>query len=118
VSPLLGEAKVFAQGNSTEAGLRQKLKADALPVLFDESEQNDEGEKRRMAPILALIRQSSTESVAQTYKGTVSGDSLNFHVRSMFCLASIQAGLEHKADQDRLTKLALQKAQDDASGST
>lgn len=115
VSPLLGEAKVFAQGNSTEAGLRQKLKADALPVLFDESEQNDEGEKRRMAPILALIRQSSTESVAQTYKGTVSGDSLNFHVRSMFCLASIQAGLEHKADQDRLTKLALQKAQDDAS---
>lgn len=109
VSRCVGEAKVFAQGNSTEAGIRQKLKADALPVLFDESEQNDESEKRRMQPILALIRQSSTESVAQTLKGTLSGDAMNFHIRSMFCLASIQAGLEHKADADRLTKLSLQK---------
>lgn len=109
LSPCLGDAKVFAQGNSTEAGLRQKLKADAIPVLFDESEQNDEGEKRRMQPILALIRQSSTESVAQTYKGTISGDSINFHVRSMFCLASIQVGMDNKADEDRLTKLILLK---------
>lgn len=117
VSVCVGDAKVFAQGNSTEAGIRQKLKADALPVLFDESEQNDDAEKRRMAPILALIRQASTESVAQTYKGTISGDSMNFHIRSMFCLASIQAGMENKADQDRLTKLTLLKAQDDANAS-
>jgi putative DNA primase/helicase len=112
VSVLVGEAKVFAQGNSTESGIRQRLKADALPVLFDESEQNDESEKRRMAPILALIRQASTESVAQTLKGTITGDAMNFHIRSMFCLASIQAGLENKADQDRLTKLSLLKGDD------
>lgn len=119
ISTCLGDAKVFAQGNSTEAGLRQKLKADAIPVLFDESEQNDEGEKRRMAPILALIRQASTESVAQTYKGTISGDSMNFHVRSMFCLASIQVGMDNKADEDRLTKLSLLKPpKDDTAAQT
>jgi putative DNA primase/helicase len=112
VSVLVGDAKVFAQGNSTESGIRQKLKADALPVLFDESEQNDDSEKRRMAPILALIRQASTESVAQTLKGTITGESMNFHIRSMFCLASIQAGMENKADQDRLTKLSLLKPPD------
>jgi putative DNA primase/helicase len=32
----------------------------------------------------------------------------------MFCLASIQVGMEHKADQDRLTKLSLMKVQDDS----
>lgn len=118
VSICLGDAKVFANGNSSESGIRQKLKADALPVLFDESEQNDEAEKRRMAPILALIRQASTESVAQTYKGTISGESMNFHIRSMFCLASIQVGIENKADQDRLTKLSLLKPADDDQDST
>jgi putative DNA primase/helicase len=118
VAACIGETKVFAQGNSTEAGIRQRLKADAIPVLFDESEQNDDTEKRRMAPILALIRQASTESVAQTLKGTISGDSMNFHIRSMFCLSSIQAGLENKADQDRLTKLALMKVQDEDSGAS
>lgn len=113
VNPLMSGIAVFAQGNSTESGMRQKLKADALPVLFDESESNNDAEKKRMDGILSLIRQASTESPAQTYKGTISGDSMNFHIRSMFCLASIQVGMEHKADQDRLTKLSLMKAQDD-----
>lgn len=106
VSTLLG-TKLFAQGNSTEAGLRQTLKADAIPVLFDESEQNDESEKRRMGAVIALIRQASTESVAQTYKGSTGGTAMSFHIRSMFCLASIQAPLDQKADEDRLTKLSL-----------
>lgn len=109
VSHCLGRAKLFAQGNSTEAGIRQELGQDALPVLFDESEKNNEQEARRMDAILALIRQASTESDARTYKGTMSGSSMHFHIRSMFCLASIQVGMENKADQDRLTKLALLK---------
>lgn len=114
VSVCVGNTKVFSAGNSTESGLRQQLKADAIPVLFDESEQNNDGERRRMEAIMALIRNSSTDSVAQTYKGTVAGAALSFHIRSMFCLASIQVGMENKADQDRLTKLSLLKAQDDA----
>ena len=110
----LGAAKLYAQGNSSEAGIRQKLKADAIPVLYDESEQDNESEKRRVGQILALIRQASTESEAKTYKGTVGGDAMNFHIRSMFCLASVQAGLENKADIDRLTKLTLRPgAKDD-----
>jgi putative DNA primase/helicase len=111
VAPLLGAGGVLAQGNSTEAGIRQKLKADALPVIFDESEQNNEQERKRIEGILALIRQASTDSAAQTLKGTIGGDAMNFHVRSMFCLASIQVGMTHKADQDRLTKLTLVKAE-------
>lgn len=107
VHGLLGDLSLFAQGSSSEAGIRQTLKADALPVLFDESEQNNDGEKRRIEGVLALIRQASTESTAKTLKGTISGGAMNFHIRSMFCLASIQVGMEHRADRDRLTQLTL-----------
>lgn len=100
---------IYAQGNSTEAGIRQRLKADALPVLLDEAECNNEREKQRIENILSLIRQSSSESQAETLKGTVSGDSMNFHIRSMFCLASINTSLVQKADIDRMTKLSIRK---------
>lgn len=98
---------VYAQGNSTEPGIRQKLRADALPVLLDEAESNDDREKMRIENILSLIRQSSSESQAETLKGTVTGDSMNFHIRSTFCLCSINTLLNKKADTDRLTRLSI-----------
>lgn len=105
---------LFAQGNSSEAGIRQSLGADAIPVLFDESEQNDEREKNRIQAVIALIRQSSSESEAKTLKGTVGGDAMEFHIQSMFCLASIQVGLKHQADIERISVLALKPKRDDS----
>lgn len=110
---LLAGHDVFAQGNSSEAGIRQTLKADALPVLFDESEQNNDREQARVQGILALIRQASTESQARTLKGTAGGDSMSFHIRSMFCLASIQVGIQHQADVERLAVLSLRPKRED-----
>ncbi|MEX3764431.1 toprim domain-containing protein [Paraburkholderia phenoliruptrix] len=113
VHPLMNGYDLFAQGNSSEAGIRQKLKADARPVLFDESESNEEGDIRRIQNVLSLIRQASTESEAQTLKGTAGGESMSFHIRSMFCLASIQVAIKHQADVERLTVLALRPKRDD-----
>ncbi len=104
---LTAGVNIYAQGNSTEAGIRQKLKADAMPVLMDEAESNDDKERAKMEQILAMIRQSSSESQAQTLKGTISGSSMNFSIRSMFCLASVNTNLDKKADIDRLTKLVI-----------
>lgn len=117
VHPLMNGMAEFAQGNSTEAGIRQKLRQDALPVLFDESEKNNERERQRMDGVLALIRQSSTESAARTLKGSANGDAMQFHIRSMFCLASVQVGMEHQADYERLAVLSLRPKRDDASNS-
>jgi putative DNA primase/helicase len=103
---------VYAQGNSTEAGIRQKLKADALPVLIDEAESNNERDKQRIENIMSLIRQTSSESQAETLKGTVSGESQHYQIRSMFCLASINVNLPTKADIDRLTKLSIKAPKD------
>ncbi|MBB3017621.1 hypothetical protein FHR70_000661 [Microvirga lupini] len=104
---LLRGVSVYATGDSTEPGIRQSLQADSLPVLIDEIESNNDNDKRRVENIIGMIRKTSTESQAQTLKGTVSGDGQSFHVRSMFCLASINVNMPSKADTDRLTKLVL-----------
>lgn len=97
----------YFQGNSTEPGMRQKLRADALPVLIDELEPNDDRDRLRISSILTMIRQSSSESSAETVKGTVSGHGMHFHIRSMFCAASINTMLDKDSDSSRLTQLII-----------
>jgi len=112
---LMNGCAVYAQGNSTEAGIRQTLKTDAIPVMFDESEQNNDREVLRIQNILSMIRQSSTESDAKTLKGTTGGDAQIYDIRSMFCLSSIQVGMKHQADVERVSVLAL-KPKSEAKG--
>ncbi len=109
-------ACVPAQGNSSEAGIRQRLKADALPVLFDEAESNEERDTARIQNVLSLIRQSSTESNFETLKGTAGGDGMSFLIRSMFALASIQTAIKQQADVERLTVLRLRDKRDVKAG--
>lgn len=95
--------------NSTEAGIRQTLGCDARPVMIDEFEGNTEAERKRTEAILAMIRQSSTDSSSVVARGTIGGRALNFNVRSMFCLSSIGVNLSRQADIDRITRLDLTK---------
>lgn len=95
------------QGSSTEPGIRQELKADAIPAIIDELEPNDEQDRKRIASILTMIRQASSESSAKTAKGTVSGSGMRFHIRSMFSVASISTMLDKESDKSRLTPLVI-----------
>lgn len=104
---LLRGVAEYYNGDSSEPGIRQDLKSDAIPVLIDELESNNESEKRRVESIIGMVRKSSSETQARTAKGTASGDGLHFMVRSMFCLSSINVNLPGKADIDRLTKLVI-----------
>lgn len=97
-----------AQGDSTEAGIRQSLGLDARPVLVDEAETGAEN-KSRMQGVLTLIRQSSSEGGAQTFRGTVSGRAMAYQVRSMFCLVAVAPNLTRATDIDRLTRLEMVK---------
>jgi putative DNA primase/helicase len=106
-APLRGIGKYFAGGNSTEPGIRQNLQSDAVPALIDELEPNDERDRLRISAVLTMIRQSSSESMAETAKGTVSGDGMQYHIRSMFCVASINTMLDKDSDSSRLTKLVI-----------
>jgi putative DNA primase/helicase len=107
IAPLLGEAALNIQGNTSEAGIRQELSSDARPVIFDEAEGDDESSKTRMANVVALARASSREGGAVMLKGSAGGKSQSFRVRSSFLFASIGVSLEKRADQGRITVLEL-----------
>lgn len=88
LEPLIGKGVLNVQSASTEAGIRQGLSSNAFPVLFDESEGQDQRSQQRMQAVLELARQASTENGAPIVKGTQRGDAQLFLVRSCFCFAS------------------------------
>lgn len=97
-------------GDSSGPGIRQEVRMDAVPLLVDEFEPNDEKERNNMRSVLTLARQSSSETSARTVKGTANGDGVQFHVRSMFCFVSINTALDKDSDQTRVTPLVLKSA--------
>jgi putative DNA primase/helicase len=108
--PLLGGVVQSATGGTTEAGLRGILKSDAIPVVFDEFEQNEQKDKLIVQNVLALARIASSEG-GKIYKGTTTGGANSFEIRSMFCVSSINVSLIQKADIDRFCVLGLRKDQ-------
>ena len=107
VAPLLADMGLIVAGNTTEAGLRQTLRSDALPVVFDEAESNEKADQVRMQNILALARVASNESHATLLKGSPGGDVTRFNIRSMFLMSSIATALKQGADRSRFAQLTL-----------
>jgi putative DNA primase/helicase len=107
IKPVIGDIKLQAQSNSTEAGIRQALGINAFPVLFDEAEGEDTNARIRLQGIIDLMRQSSSETGAPIIKGTQGGRAMIFHIRSCFMLASIGPNVDHKADKSRISILSL-----------
>ena len=108
MKPMLGGMFEGATGGTTEAGLRGQLRSDAIPVVFDELEQNEQKDKQVVQNILALARIASSEG-GKIYKGTTNGGSNTFEIRSMFCVSSINVALVQRADLDRFCVLPLRK---------
>jgi len=103
VAPLIQPYAVFAQGGSTEAGLRRELRTDALPVAIDEAESCDPLGSARMRKILELARGASSDTQAQIYMAAKDGGAEAFIIRSCICLASIGVNLQGSADVSRFT---------------
>ena len=112
ITPLLGDFALLVSGSTTEAGLRQTIGSDAVPVVFDEAESNEKGDQQRMQGILALARVASSESGAAMLKGSPSGEVSRYRVRSMFLLSSIATALKQGADQGRFAQLSLRSPGD------
>ena len=98
---------LIVSGNTTEPGIRQALRADALPVVFDEAESNERSDQQRMQAVLGLARVASSESKAHTLKGSPEGDTQRYTIRSMFLMSSIATALKQGADKSRFTQLTL-----------
>jgi putative DNA primase/helicase len=112
IAPLLGDLQLVAQGSTTEAFIRQSLRTDALPVVMDEAESNQKADAIRMQQILALARQASSESRAIQGRGSPSGQTTVFRIRSMFLLSSVATAVKCGADDRRFTQLTLKRPPD------
>jgi putative DNA primase/helicase len=112
VAPLLGDFALLVSGCTTEAGLRQSIGSDAVPVVFDEAEGNERSDQQRLQGILALARVASSESGASLIKGSPSGEVSRYRVRSMFLLSSIATALKQGADRSRFAQLTLRNPAD------
>jgi len=113
MKPLLGEIYKSATGGTTEPGLRATLRSDAIPVLFDEFEQNEVRDKQNMQNVLAMARVASSEG-GKIIKGSSGGGEANqYEIRSMFCVSSINVGLVQGADIDRFCVLAMERGDND-----
>lgn len=105
----LGNTCLSVQGETSEAGLRQVLKHDALPVVFDEAEGADKKAHERMQSVLSLMRASSAEDGGVMAKGTAGGNAKTFRIRSCFAFASIAVQVAQQSDRSRITMLGLRK---------
>jgi putative DNA primase/helicase len=108
VKKLVGETGLVMQGKTTEAYVRGKLQNDALPVMFDESDVDSYHDKERVQSILALARSASYGNGGIVGKGTQTGGSKEYQIRSCFAFSSIGVQLNQQSDRSRFTMLGLQ----------
>ena len=91
----------------TAASIRQHLRSNALPMIIDEAEPNNQDERRRMDGVIELIRQCSSRINTKTLRGTTSGTALEYNVNSVFLLSSIQTYLPTMADKSRFFEIEM-----------
>jgi putative DNA primase/helicase len=103
IRPLQAALGITCSG-STEAGIRQSIRHDVLPVLVDESEQAD-GNKRTQQLKLVRLAYDGQAMV----KGTPHGEPLEFTLRVSICLAGINAPIDNPADLSRIAVIGRQQ---------
>lgn len=107
ITKLIGSIAQPAQHSTTEAGLRQTLRHDAKPVIFDEADAKDQRAQLRIENVLELARSASTEGSPAIIKGNPDGNASTWRVRSCFLFSSINYGVKSKPDENRISALSL-----------
>ena len=108
----LGSNMRMFLGDTTEAGVRQRLGCDALPVLFDEFESERKKSASRVEDVMSLITQASSETGGELAKGGVGGRAASFKIRSMFCFSSVAVAIKQVAARTRITVLSVRTAEE------
>ena len=103
MSLLMGGSSIYL-GSVTEAGLRQAVREDAVGILIDEQESNED----KLAKILGYLRKSSTGTKQKM--GSDNHQSTNFILRSMGLLAGIvPPNFVNQADSSRFLMMAIEQ---------
>lgn len=103
IHPLQGELGLVASA-ATEAGVRQEVDKDALPVLIDESEQESPKVREGHLKLLRLSFDGKKQ-----IKGSPGHKASSFTMRSSITLIGINATVPNTADMNRMTIIRPRK---------
>jgi len=98
-SNLLRPLGPSADGQSSEAGIRQMIKADSRPVIIDEFE-SDQG-RSHIAGVIRLAR-SASSAESPVLRGTPEGKAMQFALRTTFFFAAVNPSGMSPADATRI----------------
>lgn len=84
-----GNWKAEANGQSTEAGIRQTLQQSARPLYFDEAEPRNKYARQKIDGLLTLARNAHDDGAANYMLGSQDGTATQYKVTSMFCFGSV-----------------------------
>jgi putative DNA primase/helicase len=108
LKPLLGDHLLRFTGGTTEAGMRNEVGRNSMPVVYDEFEPDSPEGAQTVKNCLQFIRQASTDS-GDIAKGAMGGGSVRFSARFCAALSSIKTSLTTQADHSRFTLIELKK---------
>lgn len=98
-SNLLTPLAVSADGQSSEAGIRQMIKADSRPVIIDEFESDQA--RSHIGAVIRLAR-SSSSAESPVLRGTPEGKAMHFALRTCFFFAAVNPSGMSPADATRI----------------
>lgn len=113
ISPLIGQPSHTVAGNTTEAGIRQRVNADAVPLIVDEFEAKGNKNIDNIQSVLDLLRLAWSETSAVILKGSSGGNAQEFQVRCSAIVMSISQPAMSDADQSRFATIELNRHGDD-----
>jgi len=96
VRAVLSPLVLSPEGGSTEAGIRQKLQSDSLPIVLDEFDLD----QRNIEGVIRLARSASSAETPML-RGTPEGKAQEYSVRAMFIVAGVSRPGMVPADQTR-----------------
>lgn len=114
LAALLGAFSKNQEGVPTEAGVRQDIEGDALPMMIDEVEPGDsEKGQKKINSLLDLMR-SASYGKNPMKKGSPDGTARAWYVKCSFALFSVANQIYRDSDSSRCMVLDLcQKSKDE-----
>ena len=100
---------IGVEGETTEAGIRQTIGPDALPVLFDEPEADSFKNAEALQKVVRFIRSCASGSSSMITKGSSSGTAVQYQAQCMFLLSSINVIPLSPQDKDRISILEVER---------
>ena len=107
ILPMLGKTAIAVFGNSSEAGIRQRLRFETLVPVIDEKFDETEHDRVKFKQILNLARSASSEGDWESLKGTVSHNSTGFKMQSCFAFGSVGDSLREQQDKYRFSVIEI-----------